>query len=629
MIIGTAGHIDHGKTVLIGALTGVNTDRLAEEQKRGISIDLGFAEFTLPSGRKAGVVDVPGHEAFVKNMLAGATGFDLALIVVAADDGIMPQTREHVDIINLLGVKKAVFAVTKSDLVDEEMIDLVSEEIKDLVRGTGLAAATIVPVSAKTGFGIDKLLAVIDDAAAKLEDKQSAGLFRLPVDRVFVLKGAGTVVTGTLWSGSLKPDTSGVILPGNKPVRIRSVQVHGAQVTKAAAGNRVAVNLPGIDKDQINRGDMLVPAGAFKTGFMIDAEFSLLKGVPSALKNRTRVRVHHGTAEIMARIVLLDHELLEPGDRAYIQLRLEKPIAALRGDRFIVRSYSPMVTIGGGEIIFGNARRHKRFDGYAVNLLDAAFSGDMLSALKMMLDKRGAPIADDELRNLTDLSPEDLKAAMSVLTASKDVIAIKGDKTYYVSEPGMKALENRIITAVNEYHDKNPLENGISKETVKSKYLRRVDPKASGGLLAEMVNRGLIQMRGDIVLGSGRASEGGEQDKMKKAFEDVFKRQELAPPSVFELSEQFRLTPKEAQTVLAALKKDNKIYQVADGIMLHAEILKGVEEKVRGMLAGGGRVTVSEFKDAIGTSRKYAVPILEYLDRQKITKRDGDYRILA
>lgn len=629
MIIGTAGHIDHGKTVLIGALTGVNTDRLAEEQKRGISIDLGFAEFTLPSGRKAGVVDVPGHEAFVKNMLAGATGFDLALIVVAADDGIMPQTREHVDIINLLGVKKAVFAITKSDLVDGEMVELVGEEIKDLVKGTPLSVAPIIPVSAKTGAGIDKLLAVLDEAAAQLEEKQSAGLFRLPVDRVFVLKGAGTVVTGTLWSGSLKPDTSGVILPENTPVRIRSVQVHGSQVTKAAAGNRVAVNLPGIDKDEISRGDVLVPAGTFKPAFMVDAEFSLLKDAPAPLKNRTRVRVHHGTAEIMARIVLLDHEILEPGDRAYVQLRMEKPVAAMRGDRFIVRSYSPMVTIGGGEIIFGHARRHKRFDGYAVNLLDAAYSGDMASALKMMLDKRGAPIADDELRNLTDLSPEDLKAAMATLTAAKDVIAIKGDKMYYVSEPGMKALETRIVTAVNDYHAANPLENGISKETVKSKYLRRVDPKASGGLLAEMVNRGLIKMQGDIVVGANQEPGGGEQEKMKNAFEEQFKTKQLAPPSVFELSEDFRLTPKEAQTIIAALKKDNKLYQIADGIMMHTEVLKNVEDRARELLAGGGRVTVSEFKDAIGTSRKYAVPLLEYLDRQKITKRDGDYRVLA
>jgi selenocysteine-specific elongation factor len=629
MIIGTAGHIDHGKTVLIGALTGVNTDRLAEEQKRGISIDLGFAEFTLPSGRKAGVVDVPGHEAFVKNMLAGATGFDLALIVVAADDGIMPQTREHVDIINLLGVKKAVFAVTKSDLVDAEMVGLVTEEIKDLVKGTPLAGAPIVPVSAKTGAGIDDLLKIIDEAAAELEEKQGAGLFRLPVDRVFVLKGAGTVVTGTLWSGSLKPDTSGVILPENIPVRIRSVQVHGAQVSKASAGNRVAVNLPGIDKDQIKRGDVLVPAGTFKPAFMIDAEFALLKDAPAPLKNRTRVRVHHGTAEIMARIVLLDHEILEPGDRAYVQLRMEKPIAALRGDRFIVRSYSPMVTIGGGEVIFGHARRHKRFDGYTVNLLDAAFSGDMASAVKMMLDKRGAPIADDELRNLTDLSPEEIKPAMAALTSSKDVIAIKGDKTYYVSEPGMKALEARIIAAVEDHHKANPLEAGISKETVKSKYLRRVDPKASGGLLAEMVNRGLLRVDGDIVSAAGHESAGGEQEKMKGAFEEQFLAKGLAPPSVFELSEEFRLTPKEAQTVLAALKKENRIYQVADGIFIHTEVLRFIEEKARGLLKDGNRMTVSEFRDAVGTSRKYAVPLLEYLDRQKITKRDGDYRVLA
>ncbi len=628
MIIGTAGHIDHGKTVLIKALTGVNTDRLAEEQKRGISIDLGFAEFTLPSGRVAGIVDVPGHEAFIKNMLAGATGFDVALIVVAADDSIMPQTREHVDIVRLLGVERVVFAVTKTDLVDADMVALVEEDINDFIKNTTLAGSPIVAVSAATGDGIDKLLAILDDTAAELEEKQAAGLFRLPIDRVFTLKGAGTVVTGTLWSGSLKPDTSGVILPADIPVRVRSVQVHGQSVTKAAAGNRVAVNLPGVSKESIQRGDVLVPAGAWRPTSMLDTEFRLLEDAPNTLKNWTRVRVHHGTAEVMARAVLLDGEELKPGERGYIQFRLENPIVALRGDRFIVRSYSPMLTIGGGEIIFGHARRHKRFDEGIIALLDAAYARDLTAELGLLLDRRGAAIADDELRQLTDLSPEELRPAMEIMVKEGNAVAVKGDKIYYLSTAARQRLQDKITVGVRAYLADNALESGMNKETVKTKWLRRLDPKAAGAILAELVRDGHLRLDGDLVTDAEHAGA-GQQSKMAAGFEEMFKAAGFAPPTQFELMEKFCLTAKEVQTVLAAVRKDGKVVQVAKDIWLHRSVVAVAAAAARAFLAANGKMSVSEFKDAIGTSRKYAVPLLEYLDREKITKRDGDYRVLV
>lgn len=630
MIIGTAGHIDHGKTVLITALTGVNTDRLAEEQKRGISIDLGFAEFTLPSGRTVGVVDVPGHEAFIKNMLAGASGFDMALIVVAADDGVMPQTREHVAIVNLLGVKRAVIAVTKADLVDLEMVDLVKADIKDFLKSTPLKDAPVIAVSAVTGDGLPELIAALDKAAAEIEARNPDGLFRLPVDRVFTLKGAGTVVTGTLWSGKLRQDDNAEIMPTGLPVRVRSVQIHGRLVKEAFPGNRVAVNLPGIDKGAIHRGDMLIPAGSVRPSFMFDAEFMLLADAPASLKNWTRVRLHHGTAEVMGRAVVLDAEQVKPGGRAYVQFRLEKPLVPMRGDRFIVRTYSPMTTIGGGEILFGHARRRKRFDDYAIALLDAAYSDDLTSVLQLLLNKRGSPIAADELARLTDALPPETDGALNTLIDDGRVLVLKGDKPYYIATPALRDLEKKIIEAVKAHHATQPLENGIGKETLRSRLLRRFDAKAANAVLAAMVNKGLLKTKGDAVMDAARTlGEGAEHDKVTLSVGDEFKRAGLAPPALFEVQENFRLTVKEANTVISALKKTGALIQVADGIYLHKDAVAAAAKVAQALIKENGKMAVSEFKDKAGTTRKYAVPLLEYFDRQKITKREGDYRVLA
>lgn len=629
MIIGTAGHIDHGKTVLVTALTGVNTDRLAEEQKRGISIDLGFAEFTLPSGRTVGVVDVPGHEAFIKNMLAGASGFDLALLVVAADDGVMPQTREHVAIVNLLGVSRAVIAVTKTDLVDEDMVELVKEDIKGFLKETRLQDAPVVAVSAVTGDGLPELMAELDKAADDIEAKESRGDFRLPVDRVFTLRGAGTVVTGTLWSGVLKQDDNAELLPSGLSARVRSVQIHGHLVKEAFPGNRVAVNLPGIEKGAVHRGDMLVAAGSARPSFMFDAEFTLLADASAPLKNWTRVRVHHGTAEVMGRVVVLDADQVKPGSRAYIQFRLEKPLVPIRGDRFIIRTYSPMTTIGGGEILFGHARRRKRFDDYTIALLDARYSDDLTSVLQLLLNKRGGPIAADELARLTDASPSAIEDDLNTLVSDGHVFMVKGDRKYYIATPALIALETKIGEAVKAHHIAQPLETGIGKETLRSRLLRRFDVKAANALLKSMAAKGLLKIEGDAIADPSREpGEGAEHDKVTAAVGDGFKQAGLAPPSLFELQEDFRLTAKEANTVISALKKTGVLIQIADGIYLHKDAIAVAEKTVVELIKANGKITVSAFKDKAGTSRKYAVPLLEYFDRMKVTKREGDFRIL-
>lgn len=630
MIIGTAGHIDHGKTVLIKALTGVNTDRLVEEQRRGISIDLGFAEFILPSGRHAGVVDVPGHEAFIKNMLAGATGFDVALIVVAADDGVMPQTREHLDIINLLGVGKAIVAITKVDLVDADMVALVTEDVESLLKDTPLQGSPVIPVSAVAGEGLDRLLKTLDEAAGSLKEKTGGRPFRLPIDRVFSLKGTGTVVTGTLWSGSIHSEDSAEILPAGLPVRIRSVQVHNKKLNEAKAGNRVAVNLPGVEKNALNRGNVLARAGAYRPSYMFDAELTLLKGAPAPLKQWTRVRVHHGTAEVMGRVVLIDKESLESGGRAYAQFRLERPVVAYRGDRFIVRSYSPMTTIGGGVVLLGQARRRKRFDVDTIELLDAVYAGDMVAAIRLALDKRGTFIETVELARLLDLSSEELGAAVDILISDNLVVSVAGEKKYVVSTASLLLLEDKIVEVARGYAAANPLEAGIGREALKAKALRRVDNKAAGLILGEMVKKEQLVMRGDAFIDAEQAGTGGtRQDKMADDFAALFEQAGLAPPRLSELAEEFRLTAKEAQTVLAALKKDGRVVQIADGIILASSAVDSAETTARELIKEQGRMTVSEFKNKIRTSRKFAVPILEYFDRKKVTKREDDYRVLA
>jgi selenocysteine-specific elongation factor len=630
MIIGTAGHIDHGKTVLIKALTGVNTDRLAEEQKRGISIELGFAEFKLPSGRTAGVVDVPGHEAFIKNMLAGATGFDLVLLVVAADDGVMPQTTEHLSIIDMLGVKRGVVVITKSDLVDKDMIELVKDDIRETLKGTVLEDSPIIPVSAITGEGIEELLKMIDDVAKSVELRESAEAFRLPVDRVFTLKGVGTVVTGTLWSGEIHPDDSAVVLPGNKPTRIRSVQVHGATVKQATAGNRVAVNLHGIDRDDIHRGDVLAQPGLMKSTYMIDAEFRLLKDVKNPVKNWTRVRVHHGTAEVMARIVLLDRDVMQPGDIALVEVRLEKPIVVRAGDRFIIRSYSPMNTIGGGEVLESHPSRHRRFDDETMALLKALERHDHAQALELMMKKERCTMSLKELAERMELEPDEMDKVLAEVVKEGNIIELKSGKdTFYMSSHIYNQFQEKIMDMVNEHHAKYPLERGINKEVLKSSVLRSCPPKAAEAVFRTIEGKGRIKVEREVVMAPDKQPESGPMATLDGLVESGFLEGGFMPPAPKNFEQMLKLNNREVKTILAQLRDEKRIVEVTTGMYFHADMVVMAEEMIKDFLKQRGVITPGEFKDLVGTSRKFAIPLLEYFDRKGVTKREGDYRVLV
>lgn len=630
MIIGTAGHIDHGKTVLIKALTGVDTDRLKEEKKRGISIELGFAEFKLPSGRVAGVVDVPGHEHFVKNMLAGATGFDMVLMVVAADDGVMPQTKEHLAIVNLLGVKKGIVALTKADLVDNDMLALVEEEVRETLKGTALENAPVIPVSALTGSGIDVLLKAIDKVAETVREKERKEPFRLPIDRVFTLKGVGTVITGTLWSGELREGDNATILPPNIGTRIRSVQVHGKTVKMASAGQRVAVNLPGVSRGRIARGDVLLAEGTLFPTYMVDAYFQLLSESSRKLKNWTRVRVHHGTQEVLSRLVLLDKEDLTPGERAFVQFRLEKPLVAKAKDHFIVRSYSPMTTIGGGEILDTHPRKHKRFDEEVLNNLKILRKHDPLSVINLILSEERLILSKDDIVRRSELTPEEVSQALKSLKeeGKVHVLTVSGEE-HFVSIPVYQAFQESVISFLENHHRAHPLETGVSKERLRASTIGWLAPKAAEALLRDLNSQKLLVIEEDLVRSSEVSRTTSAREELRGEIEKVLLENKFMPPSPTELRSRMGLGPQEMGVLLSSLKKEAKVVAVKPDLYFHKKALEEAQAKIQDFLKDGGKMTVSEFKDLVGTTRKYAVPLVEYFDRQKVTKREGDYRVLV
>ncbi len=629
MIIGTAGHIDHGKTVLIKALTGANTDRLKEEKKRGISIELGFAEFKLPSGRTAGVVDVPGHEAFIKNMLAGATGFDLVLLVIAADDSVMPQTREHLAIISLLGVKRGVVAITKSDLVEEEMIDLVEEEARELLKNTALKNIPMVSVSAVTGKGIDELLEAIDKASADVIDREQKGNWRLPIDRVFTLKGVGTVVTGSLWSGLIKENSSAVLLPAEKDVRVRSVQVHEKSIPEALAGNRVAVNIPGVERHEIHRGDVLASRGFLGPTYMIDADLNLLLTAKHPLKNWTRIRVHHGTTEVMARIVLLDRDVLEPGKHALVQLRLEKPMVVLGGDRFIIRSYSPIVTIGGGEVLESHPKRRRRFDEQTLSLLTAIGKQDFVKAVKLFMDEVYWPSTIDELVATSEFTRSNVEGTLDVLTVSEHVVDLKMGATFlFMSKDRYDKLREKVVGIIGEHHEKFPLERGLGKGILRNQGFANCPSKKVDVILKNLEAGGFIKIEQNLVMLPEKATEMG-RETFDMLVEQAFHEAKFKPPAIRDFVGRLDLNERDIKTIIARLKKQGKLIEVTLGMYFHAESISGLEDQVVFFLTEKGKMAPADFKEIAETTRKFAIPLLEYLDRKGVTKREGDYRILA
>jgi len=629
VVIGTAGHVDHGKTELVKALTGINTDRLAEEQERELSIDIGFAHLDLPDGTRVGIVDVPGHERFVKNMLAGATGIDLVMLVVAADEGVMPQTREHLDIITLLGVDSGVVVITKVDLVEEEMLELVQEEVRGALAPGPLARAPMVVTSARTGEGLKELVEVLSEAVRQVQPRDVRGPARLPIDRVFTMPGFGTVVTGTLVRGRLEVEDEVEILSQRLTARVRGLQVHGAEVQQVEAARRVAVNLARLSGTGVERGDTLCAPGSMEPSSVVDVRLQLLPRTRAPLKQRARIRLHHGTAEVLGRVYYMDREALEPGASCIAQLRLEGLVAASRGDRFVIRSYSPMLTIGGGVVLDPSARRHRAHDAETVAKLEAAEAGQAIDVARQWVAGLKRPvIAPAELATELQLDPADAEQIVSALVDGGELEPLAG--TELLAPWALhRSLMESVVAALEGYHQRNPLSAAMTKDALQAEVGR---PHAA--LLSDVLRR--LGAEGRIVVGSEGVRLTGhevqlspEQKRGLEAMVFFARRAGFSPPTREAMLASARApSPDEARALFAMAVGSGELVPVG-GQVYHRDTLREVERLIRDHVAQKGPFTIADLRDMTGSSRKYIVPLAEYLDGTGLTRRQGDLRTVG
>jgi selenocysteine-specific elongation factor len=634
VIVGTAGHIDHGKSALVKALTGTDPDRWEEEKRRGITIDLGFAHLDLGDDLRVGFVDVPGHERFVKNMLAGVGGIDLLLLVVAADESIKPQTREHFDICRLLGLRNGMVAVTKADLVEREVLDLVKMEIQDFVAGSFLEGAPIVAVSSRTGEGLDLLRSELRRLGKEVPARPAETPFRLPIDRAFVMKGFGAVVTGTLISGKIQKEQEVEIFPLGRRARVRGIEVHNQAAESAVAGQRTAVNLAGIDAQELARGMMLAPPGLFEVSDRVDAAISLL---PSArpLRNRARVHFHCWTAEMIAEVVLLDRKELAPGDRAFAQLRLGRPVLVLPGDRFIIRHLSPVITIGGGMVLDNRPPKHRWGDPDVARSLEVLEAGEPAERLNLLVERAGE-IPLGGLVSRTGWPPEEVVRVAGALEAEKRLCVWGRPPAVLVHSSYFTKLSDRAIEVIEAFHAANPLLPGIPKEEFRAALAVRVGGERrapSAGLLSmllqELAANGKAVVQGEVVRRAGRGIElTPEEAAAKEKICDSFDRAGLAVPSANEVLAGSRIDRARAEKILKILLKEGTLVKVAEDLIFHASALARLREVLAHQKRQSPRINVTRFKELTGLTRKYAIPLLEYLDRERITRREGDERVI-
>ena len=632
LIIGTAGHVDHGKTALIKALTGVDTDRLKEEKERGISIELGFTYLDLPGRPKVGIVDVPGHERFIKNMLAGAGGFDLVLLVIAADEGVMPQTREHLDIIQLLQVKKGIIVLTKTDLVEADWLELVQEEVREFLQGTVFETAPLVAVSSATGAGIDQLLELLAQVLEETPPKTTAGAPRMPVDRVFSVTGFGTVVTGTMVAGELRVGDAVVLQPQGLATRVRSLQSHGEKVDAVGAGQRVAANLAGLEVEQIRRGSVVAGPGSLIPTKRLDVRLLLLPDAPRPLKNRAPVRFFLGSGEILGRIRLLDREELPPGAVALAQLDLEEKTVAQKGDRFVLRSYSPMRTIGGGTVIDPvPGRRHKRFHQQTILALETREQGSPGEILEQYLLNRKMP-------GLPELAEIALKTALSVLELQKTVLdlaeqgrlkLIAGDgKTFLLLTPAYQRLTAELQGDLAAYHQEFPLREGYPKEELRSRKFPEINHKTFQILLNTLEQDQILHCTAQAVAAYDfSAGAGAALERLIRLVRQEMSEAGYQPPLWQELAALADVPEQVAAELLQFLLRKGKLVKISDNIFYLDETLNQIKGLVVDYLRANGEITVRDLRDLLQASRKYALPILEYFDKERLTQRAGDKRL--
>lgn len=619
IIVGTAGHIDHGKTALVKALTGIDADRLGEEKRRGITIDIGFAHLQLENGVRLGFVDVPGHERFVKNMLAGVGGIDLVLFVVAADESIKPQTREHFDICRLLGIPKGIIALTKIDLVDAELVELVRLEVEEFTAGSFLEGAPVVPVSSATGAGLAELRRELERAAAEVPEKDASGHFRLPVDRVFTVKGFGTVVTGTMLSGSLEKEAEAEVYPLGRRLRVRGLQVHGAPAARTAAGQRTAVNLSDVEPAELARGMVLAAPGLFAPTRTVDCELELL---PSArpLKHRAPVHFHAGTAEVLAEVRLLGGAAsLQPGSRGWARLVLRDPVLLLPGDRFIIRMFSPVTTIGGGVVLDTGGVRYRRGDDPGARLAVLA-SPDTTARIALLVRESGYGMGYPELVRRTGLTVDAIEAA----AAGGPFVVLRQPQPWLVDRGWWQEARRRLARALREFHRNNPLLPGMPRQDLRGRELPGAPPFLLDALLADAKE---IAAEGEVVrLAAHRVVLKEDERQAREAIERAFEQAGLAVPALPAVLAKSGVEPARARSLLQILLRERRLVRVSEELVFHHSAI----EKLREMLAGhkGARFAVPVFKDWTGISRKYAIPLLEYLDRERVTRREGDERVV-
>jgi selenocysteine-specific elongation factor len=630
IILGTAGHIDHGKSSLIKHLTGVDPDRLKEEKLRGITIELGFADLILPTGQRLGIVDVPGHERFVRHMVAGATGMDLVALVIAADEGVMPQTREHLEICQLLKVKQGLVVLTKTDLVEADWLELVEEEVREALQGTFLEGAPIARFSAVTGAGTEELLHLLGELAAQVPPKPARGIFRLPIDRVFTIKGFGTVVTGTAISGRLKVGDAVVVYPNGFKARVRGLQVHGAAVEEALAGSRTAINLQGLEKEEVDRGMVVAPPGALLSGRRLDAFLEILPSAPRPLKHRQAVRLHTGTSERVALPLLLNEDELKPGTSGYGQFFLREPLALKPGDRLVIRSFSPAFTWGGGLVLHVSPPRHKRRATEVLDGLATLEKGDPEAVLRHYLKEAGpAGRSRPELEALLPWDPVDLANRLNQLTLKGDALNYDPENPRYILSASARELEQQIQAYLGDYHKKNPLKPGLSKEELRRQLPPQMEVRLFNYLLNGLSQKKLIAVEKDLVrLAGHKVKLAGDQEEHSQRLAALYLKGELSPPTFKEAAAHLNLPPDRLKQLLGVLVNQGKLVKVKEDLYFHQEAMAKIKALLVDFLKKNGEINVLQFKDLTQTSRKFTIPLLEYFDAARTTVRVGEARRL-
>ena len=637
LVLGTAGHIDHGKSSLILALTGTDPDRLSEEKQRGITIELGFARLPLDDGTTLGVVDVPGHEKFVRQMISGSTGIDMALLCIAADDGVMPQTTEHLAVLELLRIPTLVVALTKTDLVDDEWVEFMIDEVKGRLAGGPYESAEIVPVSSRTGEGLDDLKAALGRAAKATKRQKASDTARLPVDRVFTIKGAGTVITGTLWSGTISTGDELEVLPSRRVSRVRSIQIHGESVERAEAGHRVALNLNALSTDEVRPGDFLAAPHTVTATDRFDADFTFL-GFPSSdkpLESGARVHVSHGTREVTGRILRIgDEQGFKSGDQTYAQIRLDEELPVSWQDHFIVRSYSPVHVIGGGVVLRAHPKRSTTASPEKIALLDALRDGDGERAAECAFNLEKAPVTCEGIVHAAGCTRKAAQSTLESLEKSRKAVRLSsgqaGAVEYFTTPRYVQKMRSAIENALLAFHNENPTSTGISKEALRQKAAARLSADCFDALLSDaQATKHAVINGGEVCHPQAGAGAQALEKQAAEALLTALREAGESPATLDEIFSSCKIEPALGRRAMASLEKAGEAMRVTKELAFAAETLSQFEQAVRTCLANGASASAAELRDAMGTTRKYAIPLLEYFDDKGITRRSGDERVLT